>query len=176
MNITPKIAVGAIVAAVAVGTGFSNRASGYTACQGSPCQAYTRASMPVSYYLTPTNLNIPDAAALANAVFAGADTWRAQSRASFRFAYGGSSAQTTNTLDHINLVMFRNASSGSAIATTYSWFSGGRIIDADIVFWDGGFRFFTGSTGCTGGFYVEDIAAHEFGHEIGRAREGKRVG
>jgi hypothetical protein len=63
--------------------------------------------------------------------------------------------------------MFRNASSGSAIATTYTWMSGARIIDADIVFWDAGFQFFTGSTGCTNGFYIEDIAAHEFGHALG---------
>ena len=63
--------------------------------------------------------------------------------------------------------MFRNASSGSAIATTYWWSSGSRIIDADIVFWDGGFRFFAGSTGCSNGFYIEDIAAHEFGHALG---------
>jgi hypothetical protein len=166
MNITPRIVVGAVLAAVAVGSGFSSRASAYVACQGSPCLAYTWASSPVGYYLNPTNLDLPDAA-VATAVFAGADTWRAQSHASFRFAYAGPSMQTTNTLDHINLVMFRNASSGSAIATTYSWFSGGRIVDADIVFWDGGFLFFTGSTGCSGGFYVEDIAAHEFGHALG---------
>src|SRR3954453_7794074 len=63
--------------------------------------------------------------------------------------------------------MFRNASSGSAIATTYTWFSGSQMIDADIVFWDAGFQFFTGSSGCSGGFYIEDIAAHEFGHALG---------
>src|SRR4029079_13232421 len=69
--------------------------------------------------------------------------------------------------DATNLVLFRNASSGSAIATTYWWSSGSRIIDADIVFWDGGFQFFAGSSGCSGGFYIEDIAAHEFGHALG---------
>ena len=63
--------------------------------------------------------------------------------------------------------MFRNASNGNAIATTYWWYSGSRIIDADIVFWDGAFRFFSGTSGCSAGFYVEDIAAHEFGHALG---------
>ena len=29
------------------------------------------------------------------------------------------------------------------------------------------FRFFAGSSGCTRGFYIEDIAAHEFGHALG---------
>jgi len=61
----------------------------------------------------------------------------------------------------------RNASSGSAIATAYWWSSGSRIIDADIVFWDGAFKFFTGSTECANGFYIADIAAHEFGHVLG---------
>ena len=35
------------------------------------------------------------------------------------------------------------------------------------MFWDGGFRFFAGSSGCSGGFYIEDIASHEFGHALG---------
>ena len=63
--------------------------------------------------------------------------------------------------------MFRNASSGSALATTYTWFSGTRMIDADIVFWDAGFQFVTGTSGCSGAFFIEDIATHEFGHALG---------
>ena len=97
------------------------------------------------------------------AVRAGAETWALQASA-FRFLR---SLQTTNTNDGINLVMFRNGSSGSAIATTYWWHDGSRILDADIVFWDSAFRFFAGSSGCSGGFYIEDIAAHEFGHALG---------
>ena len=85
----------------------------------------------------------------------------------FQLLFAGQSAQSTATIDQVNLVMFRNASNGSAIATTYWWSSGNRIVDADIVFWDGAFRFFAGTTGCSGGFYIEDIAAHEFGHVLG---------
>ena len=66
------------------------------------------------------------------------------SRAHSASCYGGPSAQTTNTYDSINLVLFRNASSGPAIATTYSWSIGSRIVDADIVFWDAAFQFFCG--------------------------------
>jgi hypothetical protein len=126
----------------------------------------TWAPGPVPYRVNTTNLDLPDAI-VPPALAVGADVWTTQTNASFRFQYAGTSPVTTNTNDGVNVVMFRNASSGSAIATTYWWSSGSRIIDADIVFWDGGFQFFTGSTGCSGGFYIEDIAAHEFGHALG---------
>jgi hypothetical protein len=121
---------------------------------------------PVPFRVNTTNLDLPDAA-VPPALIAGAGAWTTQTNASFQFQYAGTSTVTTNTYDGVNVVMFRNASSGSAIATAYWWSSGSRIIDADIVFWDGAFRFFTGSTGCSGGFYIEDIAAHEFGHALG---------
>jgi hypothetical protein len=120
----------------------------------------------VPYYINPANLDLPTSA-IEPAIRAGADAWRLQSGASFAFAFAGYSAQTTNTNDGINLIMFRNAASGSAIATTYTWFSGTRMIEADMVFWDGGFQFFTGSSGCSNGFYIEDVATHEFGHALG---------
>jgi len=121
---------------------------------------------PVPYSINTTNLDLPESA-VEPAVRAGADAWAAQSGAAISLSYTGASTQTTTGNDGLNLVVFRNASSGSAIATTYWWSSGSRIIDADIVFWDAAFRFFSGTTGCSGGFYIEDIAAHEFGHAIG---------
>jgi Matrixin len=127
---------------------------------------YTWAQPVVPYYINPANLDLPTSA-IEPAIRAGADAWRLQSGASFAFAFAGYSAQTTNTNDGINLIMFRNAASGSAIATTYTWFSGTRMIEADMVFWDGGFQFFTGSSGCSNGFYIEDVATHEFGHALG---------
>lgn len=119
----------------------------------------------MTYLVNAANLDLP-ALAAETAVRAGADTWLQQT-GSFRFVYGGPSSQTTNTFDNVNLVLFRNGSSGSAIATTYWWSSGGKIVDADVVFWDGAFTFFAGTSGCSGGFYIEDIAAHEFGHALG---------
>jgi hypothetical protein len=126
----------------------------------------TWSPVPVPYYINTTNLDLPGVAA-ESAMQAGANVWANQSGASVGFTYMGSSTQTTTGFDQLNLVVFRNASSGSAIATTYWWSSGSHIIDADIVFWDAAFLFFSGSTGCAGGFYIEDIAAHEFGHAIG---------
>jgi matrixin len=120
----------------------------------------------VAYLVNAQNLDVAQPAAEA-AVRAGGDTWASQSRAAFRFVFGGTSTQTTTTNDGRNLIVFRNASNGSAIATTYWWSNSSGIIDADIVFWDAAFLFFAGSSGCSGGFYVEDIAAHEFGHALG---------
>jgi len=139
----------------------------------SPTRAYSvygytwpASSMPVPYYINPTNMDV-SFAAIEPAIRTAADAWRVQSGASFAFGFAGFSSQTTNTNDGINLVMFRNESSGSALATTYSWFSGTRIIDADIVFWDAGFQFVTGTSGCSGAFFIEDVATHEFGHALG---------
>jgi matrixin len=127
---------------------------------------YTWAQPVVPYYINPANMDLPTTA-IEPAIRAGADAWHLQSPASFAFAFAGYSSQTTNTNDGINLIIFRNAASGSAIATTYTWFSGARMVDADMVFWDGGFQFFTGTSGCSGGFYIEDVATHEFGHALG---------
>src|SRR5438874_10648487 len=80
-----------------------------------------------AYRINTANLDLP-ALSVETAVRSGADVWEKQSGV-FRFVYSGPSSQTTNTNDGINLVMFRNASSGSAIATTYWWSSGSRILD-----------------------------------------------
>jgi hypothetical protein len=158
MKLKPSIALAAAIAAFA--TVLSTGARAYTLL------GYTWAQSPVPYYINPANMDLPTAA-IEPAIRAGADAWHLQSGASFAFAFAGYSTQTTNTNDGINLIMFRNASSGSAIATTYTWFSGTRLIDADMVFWDAGFQFFTGTSGCSGGFYIEDVATHEFGHALG---------
>ena len=148
-----------VVCALGVLTVFSGNPTAYTLSGPHWPQPQT------SYYVNSANLDLPGGNA-EDAVRAGADTWLLQATA-FRFIYAGASSQTTNTNDGINLVLFRNAASGSAIATTYWWSSNSRIIDADIVFWDGSFKFFAGASGCSGGFYIEDIAAHEFGHALG---------
>jgi len=148
-----------LVATLAAATIFSSDPIAYTVSGPTWSQPQT------PYFINTANLDLPGFST-ETAVRAGADTWQQQS-AAFRFVYTGLSTQTTTTNDGINLVLFRNASSGSAIATTYWWSIGSRIVDADIVFWDGAFQFFAGSSGCSGGFYIEDIAAHEFGHALG---------
>lgn len=154
-----KPRLGVAAAAVAVSILLSTTARAYTVL------GYIWSQGSMKYYVNPANMDLPQSA-IVPALQAGANAWQ-QAGTSFTFTYAGTTGITTNTFDSTNVVMFRNAASGSAIATTYSWFSGGSIVDADIVFWDAGFQFFTGSSGCAGGFYIEDVAAHEFGHALG---------
>jgi hypothetical protein len=122
----------------------------------------------VPFYVNAQNLDAAPADLLSGVHF-GAYAWTVQSNAAFSFYYAGGTSGSTVTNNGRNEVFFRNASNGSAIATTYTYSSGGRILDTDIVFWDGAYKFFSGVTGCSGGFYVEDVAAHEFGHALGLA-------
>ena len=102
---------------------------------------------PVPYYLNPTNLDGRPIPIVEAAIKTGADTWQTQSGAAVGFLYAGLSSQNVVSLDSTNLVMFRNESSGSAIATTYTWMSNSDLVEADIVFWDAGFTFYTGTPG-----------------------------
>ncbi len=121
---------------------------------------------PVPFYVNTQNLDTaPDGVVAALEV--GAYSWTNQTSAAFSFYYAGSTSSTTVVNNSRNEVFFRNATNGGAIATTYTYSSGGRIIDTDIVFWDASYTFFTGSSGCSGGFYIEDVATHEFGHALG---------
>jgi hypothetical protein len=97
------------------------------------------------------------------------DVWNTQSGSAFRYFYAGRASDTTTGYDNRNVVIFRSGSSGSTIAVTYSWWYGSTLVDSDIIFYDGGFHFFTGTSGCGGSnaAYIEDIAAHEFGHALG---------
>ena len=107
-------------------------------------------------------------AAAEAAIQLGAATWGSQSNADFRFYYMGRTSGNTLSGNGKNEMFFRNTSSGGMVAETYWWAdASNKLVDADIVFYDGGFQFFTGSSGCSGGLYLEDIAAHEFGHALG---------
>jgi hypothetical protein len=124
-------------------------------------------STPVTFYVNPANLDVSADSAVA-ALQVGMDVWNTQSGTSFRYEYGGVVSDTATAHDYRNVVMFRNVSNGGTIATTYSWWTtSGSLLDSDIVFWDGGFKFFTGATGCSSGVYIEDVATHEFGHALG---------
>ena len=152
----------AVAAAVAGAATLHTSTGAYT--------TYARwASSPVTFYVNPVNQDVSQAAAVA-ALQAGMEVWNTQAGTSFRYQYGGTTTNTSTSYDNRNVIIFRNTSNGSAIATTYSWWSGSNeLLDSDIVFWDGFINFFTGSSGCGGvsnAAYMEDIAAHELGRAL----------
>ena len=131
--------------------------------------AYKWAVSPVVVYLNPSNADVTASAAEA-AVQSALSAWSSQPNSSFRYSYGGRVNDTATSNDGRNVHIFRNASSGStAVATTYTWTSGGSRVDSDVIYWDADYRFFTDSSGCVSGAYIEDVAAHELGHTLGVA-------
>ena len=143
-----------------------------TAAVASGVHAYTTGvakwgSGPVTIFANPSNADVSADASEA-ALRTALNVWNTQSGSSFQFQYGGRVSDTSTINDGRNVAIFRNVSNGSTLATTYTWWDGSNVlIDADVIFWDGGFKFFTGSSGCSSGAYIEDIAAHEFGHALG---------
>lgn len=119
---------------------------------------------PVVIYVNPANRDV-SAAAAETAVKVGMSAWNG--KASFQYVYGGRVTDTATSLDGRNVMIFRNATNSTAVATTYSWSKSGARFDSDTVFWDAKYRFYTGTSGCSSSVYIEDVAAHELGHAAG---------
>ncbi len=121
----------------------------------------------VPFFVNPVNQDVSEDAAIV-ALQAAASNWRAQSTADINVYYAGRTTGASVVLNGKNEIFFRNEANGGTAAVTYWWYgSDGKFLDSDMMFYDAGFKFFTGQSGCSGGIYIEDLASHEFGHFIG---------
>ncbi len=118
------------------------------------------------FYINPNNLDVSANAAEA-ALQSAMNVWNTQGGSAFHYTYGGRVSDTNIAQDGRNVIVFRNASGGGAVASTYLWSQNGVLVDADTVFWDGDYTFFTGTSGCSNGLYIEDVGTHELGHALG---------
>jgi hypothetical protein len=84
--------------------------------------------------------------------------------------YDGSSSQSGAEYNGENTVSFYGGASGSAIAVTYLWYNKRTktMLEFDMYFFEvWPFFSLSGSEPCSGGFYYQTIATHEFGHAVG---------
>jgi hypothetical protein len=122
-------------------------------------------STPVPYYVNPRNDDGLDAASVTAAIRRGAEAWSTQTRANFAMQYAGATSGSSFQPNYVSEVFFTPTSPG-AIAEAYLWSYGSTLADVDIAFYDAGALFFTDQP-CSGGYYLEDVSAHEFGHFLG---------
>jgi len=118
------------------------------------------------YYINPSNHDIPVVTNVTGPIKVAANKWKTWVVPTFK---GTSTIHVVSYPDGKNVVFFRNASSGPAIATTYYFFTSDRktMLGFDMVWWDAAWKFFTTTSVCATGFYLLDIGTHEFGHAIG---------
>jgi hypothetical protein len=103
------------------------------------------------------------------AIQAGATAWAAQSGANIVPSYSGQTTVTSVSLNGRNEIFLREQSAGNMYGETYWWADmSNRLVEADIIFYAGGYVFFKDTSACSGtAVYLLDAATHEFGHVLG---------
>ncbi len=133
------------------------------------CKTFARwLNTDVLYHINPANNDVSGNCAVGDIVD-GAGAWN--SACKINLIYDKSPGAGTVAPNYINDIFFRPESSGSTIAVTYTWYyrKTREIIEFDMVFYDGAWKFFGlhCDGGCFQGFYIQTIATHELGHAIG---------
>jgi len=96
------------------------------------------------------------------AVLNAASSWSGLNPSGFRMTYQGSTTIVGYHRDGANTINWLDQGASSTLATTYTWYSGGTILENDIVFND------AQSWSVSGGDYdVQTVALHEMGHVVG---------
>lgn len=94
---------------------------------------------------------------------AAANTW-SNAGANFELIYKNSHTNTTKaTFNGVNEVFQGNLGQNRALGVATIWFNGGTIVEADMTFNSA----FTWSITGSGGYDIQTVALHEFGHWVG---------
>ncbi len=96
------------------------------------------------------------------AVLDAASSWSVLNPSGFRMTYEGPTAIVGYQRDGANTISWQDQGASSTLATTYTWYSGGTILENDIVFNDAQPWSISGSD-----YDVETVALHEMGHVVG---------
>ena len=112
-----------------------------------------------------------NSSAFQNAVAASTNTWK-QADTGLNWTYGGTTNLKRAAYDGTNLVAFGSARGAIAITTTWYWTGTGEIAESDMILGSGlAWSMTSPSAGDCGGvantYDVQNIATHEFGHQVG---------
>jgi hypothetical protein len=119
-------------------------------------------STTASYWVNPSNNYGLSASAVTNGIKACATTWDTQTKATV-FYFQGTTSKSAGKYDGYNVIAW-GAYSGNAIAVTYVWSNGTKIVETDTML---STLYKWSLSSAAGKMTVQDIMTHEFGHWAG---------
>jgi hypothetical protein len=120
----------------------------------------------VKYYVNTNNADGLTPTAVLAGVQKAALAWNDEGQANIQLSYSGSTNGSSLINNGKNEIFFRDTGSSYTAQTYWWWDSTGKLVDADIVFHDN-HTWFAPNTVCSGGYYISNTGAHEFGHVLG---------
>ena len=119
----------------------------------------------ISYYVNPSNSYGFSTSGVISVITLSANTWDTETSYQV-FSYQGTTTRKAGRYDGRNVVSFSAYKNANAIAVTFIWYIGTRIIETDCIM----NTMFTWSLrGEAGKMDVQNIMTHEFGHWCGLA-------
>ena len=115
------------------------------------------------YYVNARNRYGLSSSGVVTTITASAETWDDETNFEV-FVYGGTTSRSAGRRDGYNVVSWGSYYSSRAIAVTYIWYRGSRIIETDTKM-NTYYRW--SLSGEAGKMDVQDIMTHEFGHWAG---------
>jgi len=117
----------------------------------------------IRYYINPTNSYGFSTSAVVNAITTSANTWDIETSYQV-FSYQSTTSRVAGNGDGYNVVSWGTYSQANAIAVTFIWARGKRVLETDCLM---NVNFVWSLNGESNKMDVQDIMTHEFGHWCG---------